>query len=469
MLWACLRFPGLAFSAAFAATPEAGPSALLDNRARKRVIAAVSPEAADAGVKRGQSLAAARALCPSLAVRPRDRAAEARLLAELAAWCYQFSGHVSLIPPNALLMEAGASLRLFDGWPVLAARLKEGLAAQGHAYTIAAAPFAAAAWVFAATSDGMVLPQPEGVVRMLGTLTLAQSGLPSSTVKALSSMGFRRMDDVFRLPRPELTRRIGRDGIEWLDRLRGHTSHVLPAWQPPADFRQRIEFDSELDGSQPLLFPLRRLTRSLANLLAARDGGVQRFVLTLEHARGQVTHVTVAMAAPQRDAERLFELARTRLERTTLPAPARGMELHAEQLPMFRPPVRDLFEPVHGDGLDWPTLDERLRARLGDAALRQIALIADHRPERASRYGTPTTLVLPESRRRPLWLLPRPLIMRPDPVAVLAGPERIESGWWDGHDTRRDYYIVRTAHGQRAWAYLPSGTLDGWMLHGWFA
>lgn len=469
MLWACLRFPGLAFSAAFAATPEAGPSALLDNRARQRLIAAANTEATTFGVRRGQSLAAARALCPSLEVRPRDRDAEARLLAELAAWCYQFSGHVSLVPPGAILMELGASLRLFDGWPVLAERLRQGLSEQGHAHTMAATPFPAASWVFAAHADGMVLPEREGVIRMLGALSLSQAGLPAATVKSLQAMGFRRLDEVFRLPRPELTRRIGRDGVNWLDRIRGQANHPLPAWQPPANFQQKIEFDSELDGSQPLLFPLRRLTRALANLLAARDGGVQRFTLTLEHARGATTRVVVAMAAPQRDAERLFELARTRLERTVLPAPARAIELDAEELPVFRPPVRDLFEPIRGDGLDWPTLDERLRARLGDAALRQIALVADHRPERAMRYGTPDSTVSLPRRRRPLWLLPRPLPMRPEPTAVLAGPERIESGWWDGEDTRRDYYIVRTVNGQQAWAYLPPGTLDGWMLHGWFA
>jgi protein ImuB len=469
MLWACLRFPGLAFSAAFAATPEAGPSALLDNQARQRLIAAANAEATAFGVRRGQSLAAARALCPALEVRSRDPEAEGRLLAELAAWCYQFSGHVSLIPPQAILMEVGASLRLFDGWPVLAERLRNGLAEQGHAYTMAATPFAAASWVFAASADGMVLPEREGVRRMLGALPLTQSGLPGPTVTSLHAMGFRRLDEIFRLPRPELTRRIGRDGVNWLDRIRGQAADALPAWQPPANFQQKIEFDGELDGSQPLLFPLRRLTRALANLLAARDGGVQRFTLTLEHARGESTRVVVAMAAPQRDAERLFELARTRLERTTLPAPARAIELDAEELPVFRPPLRDLFEPIRGDGLDWPTLDERLRARLGDAALRQIALVADHRPERASRYGTPDTVVALPRRRRPLWLLPRPMPMRPEPAAVLAGPERIESGWWDGGDARRDYYIVRTVHGQQAWAYLPPGTLDGWMLHGWFA
>ena len=53
---------------------------------------------------------------------------------------------------------------------------------------------------------------------------------------------------------------------------------------------------------------------------------------------------------------------------------------------------------------------------------------------------------------------------------VLAGPERIESGWWDGGDVRRDYYLVETSQGQRAWAFLPAGASDGaWMLHGWFA
>lgn len=469
MLWACLRFPGLAFSAAFAVAPEAGPSALLDDRGRQRLIAMANHEAASFGVRRGQSLAAARTLCPALEVRARDRDAETRVLAELAAWCYQFSGHVSLVPPGAILMEVGASLRLFDGWPVLAQRLREGLSEQGHAHTMAATPFAAASWVFAASADGMVLPEREGVIRMLGALPLAQGGLPASTVKSLQAMGFRRMDDVFRLPRPELTRRIGRDGVNWLDRIRGQSADALPAWQPPPNFQQRIEFDSELDGSQPLLFPLRRLTRALANMLAARDGGVQRFTLTLEHARGATTRVVVAMAAPQRDAERLFELARTRLERTTLPAPARAIDLDAEELPVFRPPVRDLFEPIRGDGLDWPTLDERLRARLGDAALRQVALVADHRPERAMRYGPPGPVVALPRRRRPLWLLPRPMPMRPEPAAVLAGPERIESGWWDGEDARRDYYIVRTTEGQQAWAYLPPGTLDGWMLHGWFA
>jgi protein ImuB len=64
--------------------------------------------------------------------------------------------------------------------------------------------------------------------------------------------------------------------------------------------------------------------------------------------------------------------------------------------------------------------------------------------------------------------------LRDHALQVLSGPERIESGWWDGGDVRRDYYVVRTSLGQRAWAFQPAGVRDGdggsgWMLHGWFA
>jgi protein ImuB len=71
---------------------------------------------------------------------------------------------------------------------------------------------------------------------------------------------------------------------------------------------------------------------------------------------------------------------------------------------------------------------------------------------------------------RPLWLLPRPVPLRDRAVRILAGPERIESGWWDGREASRDYYVVQTSVGQKAWAFRPAGAQDGpWLLHGWLA
>ena len=68
---------------------------------------------------------------------------------------------------------------------------------------------------------------------------------------------------------------------------------------------------------------------------------------------------------------------------------------------------------------------------------------------------------------RPSALLPEP---SPIPSPLLPADthfERIESGWWDGRDVRRDYMAL-DINGSRAWVFrdVASGT---WHLHGWFS
>jgi protein ImuB len=77
---------------------------------------------------------------------------------------------------------------------------------------------------------------------------------------------------------------------------------------------------------------------------------------------------------------------------------------------------------------------------------------------------------------RPLWLLtePQPLssLLEKHPWVLRDGPERIESGWWDGGDVRRDYFVAASPTGELAWIYRDHryGVDDGeWFLHGVFA
>lgn len=468
MLWACLYIPDLAFAAAFGGQPGDGPAVLVDGPAARRQVLAGNAEATRAGVRRGQGLATARALCPALRARPRHPGHEARLLEELAAWSYTFSSRVCPAPPQSILLEVGASLRLFDGWAGLQRRLRTALDDLVPVHRLAAAPSAAAAWLLARHHDGLCIDAQAPLLHALGQLPLAGCGLPAARVDALQGMGFRHLGELFRLPRPELLRRIGADGLDWLDRLRGEAAEALPGWRPPDRFDHTLEFDAEVHGGDGLLFPLRRLTTALAHMLTARDGGVQHFDMVMVHAGEAQTRVPVHLAVPQREAATLFELARTRLERVELPAPVRALQLQATQLPDFRPGLRDLFEPVRGQGLDWPALAQRLAARLGDSALRPLSAVSEHRPECAWRAAQPGRHIPAEPRPRPSWLLPRPIPLR-GAVSILSGPERLETGWWDGGDVRRDYYRVQTAAGQQAWAFRPPGSEGGWMLHGWFA
>jgi protein ImuB len=72
--------------------------------------------------------------------------------------------------------------------------------------------------------------------------------------------------------------------------------------------------------------------------------------------------------------------------------------------------------------------------------------------------------------RRPLWLLhePEALPSALQGLKIVDGPERIETGWWDGREIARDYYIARDEAGAEIWVYRERMPPHAWYLHGIF-
>ncbi|HVR80994.1 MAG TPA: DNA polymerase Y family protein [Luteimonas sp.] len=472
MLWACVLLPQLALDGVLRRHPQPDrPLALVTGPVQRRTLAAVNPAAARAGMHAGQALAAAHALLSDFATVEYDVAEVARWRDFLAAWAYRYSSQVATVFDDAIVLEIEASLGLFGPWPTFERQLRDDLDALGFSHRIAVAPNARAAWVLAGMHDGLALTHPATIDTALARIPVARARLDAKTAHALHAMGLRQLGQLFAAPRASLGKRFGAGLLEHLDRLRG-APDPFALYRPPDRFDLRLELAFDVESSQALLFPLRRMTADLAAYLAGRDGGVQRFVVHLEHEGHADTRVVVGLLAAERDPALLFELARSRLEQARTPAPTRGMRLVAEQLPPFVPAGRELFDDRPAQAMPWDTLRERLRARLGDEAVYGLAPAEDHRPEQAwRRVPLPSVAKSSvETTPRPTWLLPRPLPLRDHAPRLLAGPERVESGWWDGGDVRRDYYLVQTSAGQRAWAFRPAGDADGpFMLHGWFA
>jgi protein ImuB len=121
---------------------------------------------------------------------------------------------------------------------------------------------------------------------------------------------------------------------------------------------------------------------------------------------------------------------------------------------------------------------ERLRARLGADAVTGLAVQADHRPERAWRGTEPGAGTAAEAPQgpRPLWLLapPQRLELRGDkpcwhgPLELLAGPERIESGWWDDAEAARDYFVAAAPGRELLWIFREHQPPHAWFVHGVF-
>ena len=474
MLWACVLLPQLALDAVLRRRPDPEtPLALIGGSAQLRTLHAVNAAAAQAGLRAGMRLTAAHALLPEFAMAEYDPQAEARLQRFLAAWAYRHSSLVSAQWPGCILLEVGASFGLLGPWPQLQARLREELSALGLTHRIAVAPTARAARVLSTLRDGLAPMHIETMSALLDQVPVRRAQLPDPAGQRLQRMGIRDLRTLRGLPRDGLRRRFGLALLDHLDRLYGQADDPLALYLPPDHFDARVELGYEVETHTALLFPLRRLIGDLCTYLSTRDGGVQRFQLRLEH-ESTHTDVEVGLLTAEREPALLFELTRTRLERVQIDHPVVAVRLLARELPAFVPASRDLFDVRNHQPLPWPQLRERLRARLGDTAVYRVAPAGDPRPERAwrrieSESENGHTMAAPPRPPRPAWLLPQPVPLRDARPRIVSGPERLESGWWDGNDARRDYYVLETSRGQRAWAFAAPGRTDGWMLHGWFA
>jgi protein ImuB len=316
----------------------------------------------------------------------------------------------------------------------------------------------------------------------------------------MEAMGLRTVAALRRQPRGGLARRFGPGLLSTLDRAWGSASDPLEPISPPLCFHGQAELWARADHADALIGGAQVLLTRLLAWAQARHARVQRFTLLLHHdsrlranSQGEagvhVSRLEIALAEPTGDARHLQAVLRERLAREPLAAPVHTLGLECDEPVLGPPPDGELFPSLAGQQEGLMRLVERLQARLGADAVQRLAVQADHRPERASVREAVTgpsaahpLPPLPGHRlTRPTWLLPQPQAMaerqsRPwlsgQPLHLLAGPERIETGWWDGDLVCRDYFIAQQPDGALLWIYrlrpAPPAGEPGWFLQGRF-
>jgi len=510
-LWLCIHLPALPLEVFERGGEDGATPAMAVGGAGPRAEVLVCNQAARGhGIGPGMAASDARArVAPGVGLRvfQRDERAEGQALSGIAAWAMQFTPEVSLASPDNVLLEVQGSLGLFGGAEALARRVREGMGKLGFRPVLGLGPTPLLATFLAhgggtapviATED---TGHPRGV--LLHALPLEVLGLSGRELGLLEGLGIATVGGLLRLPRAGLARRFGPALVSLLDRALGRAPDPRPRFEPPARFETRLDLPEEVHTLEALLFVARRMLFELHGFLAARRAGVRRLTWRLAHARGQDTpihhtpiHPTaidptvieMGLLAPSRDLEHLLTLFRERLNGLSLRAPVRALVMRTEVIaPLAETPLGlwPLEQGPRGPEEGPVRLIERLRARLGESAVAGLCAVADHRPERAWHPCQPAERTAAPlvggsdrdpNRVLPLWLLkePRPLPHqdgRPylgGPLEAESGPERIESGWWDGQAITRDYFVARDPHGARFWIYRDLGDASAWYLHGVF-
>jgi protein ImuB len=515
MLWLAIHLPMLPLQVFTRGMHTTLPIAIVAPPPRATILAA-TPSAEAAGVQCGQRSASALALLPELQLKTRAHDREADALAEIATWAGCFSPRISLSPPDVVLLEISACLRLFGGAARIERALRDGLAELGFVARTACAPTPLAARWFARAgvgADGEGGPSAKpgndapATLRPLGVLPVVDhpaghdwlatidrlalellgddGSCDARTLELLAGLGLRTLGEVRRLPTAGLARRQAQAASLTLARARGELADPRPWFVPPPRFDHGLVLPVSTHHADALLFAARRLFTSLAAWLQARHAAIDLCMLVLEHSSPPHTRVNLVFGEPSQDEARFTLIARERLAAMTLDAEVTGLRLQAERPVMVEARSADLFGDP-GASNDGALLLARLQARLGDKGVYRLSAQADHRPEAAwracearterqhsgARQGqhepAGRTLTSVVERLRPLWLLPTPRPVSAPCLTLLGEAERIETGWWDGHAVRRDYYLARDDHQALCWVFHTLDAPENWFVHGYF-
>lgn len=395
----------------------------------------------------------------------------------LACWAGRFTPQVNLAP-DALRLDISGSLRLFGGLPALLRLVRADLAAMDLRAQLAVAATPLAALWLARAGDDVICRDLAATRAALAAVPLSALQLAPPLARRIEGFGLRRLGDMLVLPHASLGARLGKPFLIDLARALGEIADPQTGFVFPERFEQGLELPAPVAAAPVLLFAAQRLIAALAGWLAARNGAVREIEWLIDHGHSVITAVPIAFSTPVHAAARIECVLKERFDALSLSAPALGLRLRAQAQAPREDCSHALFD---GGGQRQEALAElmdRLVARLGPQAVQGLACHADHRPELASRplpdkpASTPAAMPL-----RPLWLLDPPEALReihgrPQGAGTLvltAGPERIESGWWDGGDARRDYFIAIDGAGRRLWIFRDPRPPGGWFLHGMFA
>lgn len=485
-------------------------------------VACPSAQARAAGIAPEMTLADARALLPSLRVRPAEPEGDARALAALADWCTRYTPWTATDPSGGesaggLMLDVSGCAHLFGGEAALLEDLLTRLRGFGFACRAGLADTPGAAWAVArfeagAAKAGAIVP-PGGASATLAALPVRALRLPAATAEGLSRLGLRLIADLYPLPRAGLARRFGKAVGQRLDQALGRAREPISPRRPVARWHARLAFAEPVAHLDDVAAGARCLLDELCRLLERSHRGARRLELALFLSDGAVRRLRIGTSRPTRAPDHLSGLLAEHLAALDLGADqGSGVEAMVLAAPVTDPltALQLSLTPGHerdgGGEAGLAELIDRLGNRLGRANVARLAPRQSHLPERASRAVPPLggardgedESAWPTGRDRPLRLLAYPEAVEavaqvPDGPPVLFrwrrvvhrvarayGPERIAPEWWREETARatatRDYFRVEDSHGRRFWLYRdglylprPPAPEPRWYLHGIFA
>lgn len=490
---ACVDLPVLPLQLLLRRHPEwrRQPAAVVDRDKAQGMLLWVNEAARGQRIQPGMRYATALSLTHELRAGTVEATEIETARRQILASLQGFSAGVEPAPdePGVFWLDASGLARLYPSLTVWSQCIREKLREQELHATVAVGFTRFGSYALARASTGVIVCPNEQVEReRAGTVPLDRLDLPPGTRETLDKLGVRTVGRFIDLPTPGIRRRFGEEAA------RLHALATGEAFAPlqPMIEAEPLTIDHVLDNPESdrdrLLALIGQDLAELIPELRQRREAIRaiELVLRFDDAPERTDRLQPARVTEQ--GERILELVRLRLEGQPLPAGVTGIQISLETV-RPRPGQTELFA---GDGrrdlVAAARSLARVRAELGDRAIRFAEVIEAHLPEARVRWHTLGDLEqFPAAHPRPVHAPPlvRRILERPHPlsrqrrndpegwmiaglqggaVQDLRGPWAISGGWWV-REVRREYHYVRTEHEGWLWVYFDRRRRR-WFLQG---
>jgi len=426
-----------------------------------------------------------------------DSTQQKKYLTQLAKLAQGVSSTVSF-HPQALICEIRSSLKYFAGIDAIHQKLQEPIEEQLQQWNLAddfcyaASPTVRGSLLLAKSGHNALIYRQENLRSALGQLSTDVLDLNKEQRRRLLNMGIRYLRDIWRLPSDGLRKRFGSNFVNQLNQALGKAAEPTHNYIPPPAFSASYDLPYELENLDRLLPITDELLAQLCDFLQRRDLSTSSLVLSLFHEKRDSTEVSIGLRMASRSQKHLTLLLETHFDKLSIPAPVIAIKIEVKKFDAFFVKSDSLLKdetPASTSYNDRNLIQfmEQLQARLGENYVKSVSNAAQHCPEHANlqldykeKLNRRSSVAMPAEASmnpRPLWLLQEPRQLNINkgrlfyrrPIAIVSGPERIETHWWSGIDVCRDYYVARELNGSRLWIYKEKNHTGKWYLHGIFA
>lgn len=440
-------------------------------------------------IKKGLSISMALSMTHGLSIDSysRDKMKEQKIKKRFFKDLNNFSPIVINESTDGILVEIGGSIRLFGGREKTLSLIRERFIEYGYSIKTVVAPTPRAASIIAKSGLETNVWDINNLNATISMINLNYLGLQKKDMKKFLDLGVKTLGDVYRLPRVGILERFSPDVLKLIDQLYGRVVDLSESRVVSDFFTKLIEVD--LTNNMASFENCIRLVLYDLNIFLKKRTAKTKSLKWFFFSKKSLQKVHVKLNSGTSDPEFLFNETKNKIRGVFFNVIPDKVGLYVDDVRHYLFQTKDLFlsKDKQASKNSGKYINDIIQ-NYGSNIAYQIFTKPSCVPERTfdiydSGYGAykntssrKSSFGVEGKKYRPTWLLQNPKRLTAKngrvefegSLKIISERERLVSGWWDGGEVARDYFIAKNDDHRLFWIFKDLKNDKKWYLHGIF-